>query len=144
MYASVRKYSVISGKVDEWMRRVQAGFVPLISKVSGFIAYYALEVSDEEAITVSIFDTRAGAEESVWQAADWVTKNLASLNRGLTEITLSQVRISQVDRLPKATAQGQSPVIAQAVSASHASSQAHTSDDDHGPYYSSVTAGTQM
>ncbi len=143
MYASVRKYHVIPGRVDEWIQSVQTEFVPIISEVSGFIAYYAIEVRNDEAVTVSIFDTRAGAEESVWQAADWVTKNLASLNRGITEVTLGQVRVFQVDRLAEDTAQVQNPVMPQAVSASHASSQSHAFNDDHGPYSPSVAAGTQ-
>lgn len=146
MYTSVRKYYVIPGRVDEWMRRVQVGFVPLISKVPGFIAYYALQVRDDETMTVSIFETQAGAEESVRQAADWVAKNLESLNQGLPEITVGQVRVSQVQN-PVAPAKdatkGQKPVIPRDVPDSTASAQTRTPDDDHGPYYSSVAPGTQ-
>ena len=125
MYASVRKYSVLPGSVDEWTRHVQAEFVPLLSNVSGFIAYYALEGSNDEVVTVSIFDTQAGAEASVLQAADWGAKHGASLHQGVPEITVGHVRISQ------------------AVSDAPASSQTHTPDDDHGPYSSSVSPGTQ-
>ena len=125
MYASVRKYSVLPGSVDEWTRHVQAEFVPLLSNVSGFIAYYALEGSNDEVVTVSIFDTQAGAEASVLQAADWVAKHGASLQQGVPEITVGHVRISQ------------------AVSDAPASSQTHTPDDDHGPYSSSVSPGAQ-
>jgi len=146
MYASVRKYYVIPGSVDEWMRRVQVGFVPLISKVSGFIGYYALQVRDDETMTVSIFETQAGAEESVRQAADWVAKNLESLNQGLPEITVGQVRVSQLQNpvTPvKDATKGQKPVIPRDVPDSTASAQTRMPDDDHGPYYSSVAPGTQ-
>lgn len=81
--------------VDEWMRRVREGFVPLISRVPGFQAYYALKVREDEAVTISIFDTQAGAEESVRRAATWVAKNLASLNQGLPEIIVGQVSVYQ-------------------------------------------------
>ena len=93
MYIAIRKYYIIPGMIDEWMQRVQEGFVPIISHVPGFVAYYVLEVRNDEAITVSIFDTQAGADESVRQAAEWVAHNLASLNQGLPEITLGQARI---------------------------------------------------
>jgi len=93
MYIAIRKYYVIPGTVDEWMRRVQEGFVPIISQVPGFVAYYALEVRNDEAVTVSIFDTQAGADESVRRAAEWVAHNLASLNQGLPEITVGHARI---------------------------------------------------
>ena len=92
MYIAVRKYYIVPGAVDEWMRRVQCGFVPIISRVPDFIAYYALKVRDDEAVTVSIFETQAGAEESVRQAAEWVATNIASLNQGLPEITVGHVQ----------------------------------------------------
>ena len=93
MYIAIRKYYIIPGAVDEWMRRVQWGFVPIISQMPDFISYYALKTRDDEAISVSIFDTQAGAEESVRQAAEWVATNIASLNQGLPEITVGQARI---------------------------------------------------
>jgi hypothetical protein len=93
MYIAIRKYYIIPGTIDEWMRRVQEGFVPIISRVPGFVAYYALDVRNDEAVTVSIFDAQAGADESVRRAAEWVAHNLASLNQGLPEITVGQARI---------------------------------------------------
>lgn len=93
MYIAVRTYYIIPGAVDEWIQRVQSGFVPIISQVPDFIAYYALQVRHDEAVTVSIFETQAGAEESVRQAAEWVAKHLASLNQGLPEITVGHVRV---------------------------------------------------
>jgi heme-degrading monooxygenase HmoA len=98
MYASIRKYYIIPGTAEEFLRRVQGGFVPLISQVPGFQAYYVLQVRDDEVISVSIFDTQAGAEDSVRRAAEWVAKNIASFIQGLPEITAGQVKISQLDR----------------------------------------------
>jgi hypothetical protein len=92
VYIAIRKYYTIPGVVDEWMRRVREGFIPIISKVPGFIAYYAMEVRNDEAVTVSIFETQAEAEESVRQAAEWVARHLAPLNQGLPEITVGHVR----------------------------------------------------
>ncbi|HZU03161.1 MAG TPA: antibiotic biosynthesis monooxygenase [Ktedonobacteraceae bacterium] len=95
MYASIRKYYLIPGTVEQFMRRVQEGFVPLISRVPGFRVYYVLQVRDDEVISVSIFDSQAGAEESVRRAADWVAKNLSSFIQGLPEVTVGYVRIFQ-------------------------------------------------
>jgi hypothetical protein len=95
MYIAIRKYYIIPGTVEEWMRLVQEGFVPLISQVPGFLAYYALKVREDEAVTISIFDTQAGAEESVRRAAAWVANNLAALNQGLPEITVGHVSVYQ-------------------------------------------------
>jgi hypothetical protein len=96
MYASIRKYSIIPGSAKEFMRRVQQGFVPLISQVSDFRAYYVLQVRDDEVISFSLFDSQAGAEESVRRAADWVAKNLSSLLQGQPEITVGHVTIFQL------------------------------------------------
>jgi heme-degrading monooxygenase HmoA len=98
MYASIRKYSLIPGTAEEFVRRVQQGFVPLISQVLGFRAYYVLQVRDDEVISVSIFNSPAGAEESVRRAADWVAKNIGSFIQGLPEIAVGHVRIAQLER----------------------------------------------
>jgi heme-degrading monooxygenase HmoA len=98
MYASIRKYYIISGTTEEFLRRVQQGFVPLISQGSGFRAYYVLQVRDDEVISVSLFDSQAGAEESVRRAADWVAKNISSFIQGLPEIAVGHVRIAQLER----------------------------------------------
>ena len=92
MYVAIRKYYIIPGAVDEWMRRVQSGFVPIIRQAPGFISYYAMKVRDDQAVTVSIFDTQAGAEESVRLAANWVATNIISLNQGLPEIMVGHVQ----------------------------------------------------
>ena len=96
MYASIRKYYIIPGTAEEFMQRVQQGFVPLISQVKGFQAYYVLQVRDDEVISVSIFDSQAGAEQSVERAADWVARNISSLIQGLPEISVGNVKIVQL------------------------------------------------
>ncbi|HYU71478.1 MAG TPA: antibiotic biosynthesis monooxygenase [Ktedonobacteraceae bacterium] len=98
MYASIRKYYIIPRTAEEFMQRVQQGFVPLISQVKGFRAYYVLQVRDDEVISVSIFDSQAGAEESVQRAADWVAKNISSFIQGLPEISVGYVKIAQIAR----------------------------------------------
>jgi heme-degrading monooxygenase HmoA len=101
MYIAVRKYYIHPGAVEEWMRRVQEGFVPLIKEMPGFLAYYALKVREDEAVTISIFETQKGAELSVQQAAEWVAKHLVSLLQTFPEIIVGQVRVSEVSKEQK-------------------------------------------
>ena len=96
MFASVRKYYIIPGTAEEFLRRVRGGFVPLISQVAGFQAYYVLQVRNDEVVSVSVFDTQVGAEESVRRAADWVAKNLSPFIQGLPEITVGEVKVSAI------------------------------------------------
>lgn len=98
MYIAIRKYYLVPGSVDEFMQRVQGGFVPIISAAPGFIAYYALRVKNDQAVTVSIFESRVGAEESNPQALEWVQKNIAWLIHGLPEVTFGQVQASNEPR----------------------------------------------
>ena len=93
MYASVRRYEMDPGSVDELMRRVEEGFVPIVSKAPGFIAYYALDAGDGVVDSINIFEDQAGAEESDRRAADWVKENVASLLPNPPEATAGDVRV---------------------------------------------------
>lgn len=73
MHASIRRYKTNSSA--ELTRRVKEGFVPLISKSPGFVAYYAIDTGQGEWASISIFTTQAEAEQSNWLAGDWAGKN---------------------------------------------------------------------
>ena len=93
MYVSVRRYEMDAEKVDELMRRVEEGFVPIISNAPGFIAYYALDAGEGVVASISIFTDQAGAEESDRMAVDYVKENLAALLQFLPEITAGEVKV---------------------------------------------------
>ena len=42
MYAAIRRYLTDPDSIDEVARRVNEGFVPLVSDMQGFVAYFAL------------------------------------------------------------------------------------------------------
>ena len=96
MYASIRRYKATS--VDELRRRVEEGFVPLISQEAGFIAYYVVDAGDQVVASVSLFETQAGADESNRLAADWVRQNVAPLVTGGPEITAGEVIVQKAAR----------------------------------------------
>jgi hypothetical protein len=75
----------------EITRQVNKGFVPIISKAPGFLAYYLVDAGDDIGATVSVFQNQAGAEESNRMAADWVKQNIASLVASAPEITAGEV-----------------------------------------------------
>ena len=92
MHAAIRQYRVAPGSVDEEMiRRINEGFLPIIKDASGFRDYYALDAGDGRVATVSVFEDRAGAEESTRLAADWVRENMASLFPEPPEVLQGQV-----------------------------------------------------
>jgi hypothetical protein len=91
MYASVRRYSTTPNGTAELSRRVKQGFLPIISSAPGFVAYYVVDAGNDVVASVSVFQDRAGAEESNRMAADWVKTNIASLVSGPPDITAGTV-----------------------------------------------------
>nr|WP_244330269.1 hypothetical protein [Streptomyces prasinus] len=78
----------------EAARLVNEGFVPLMRQVSGFVAYYWIDAGDGVMVSTSVFQDRAGVEESVSRAADFVRENLASVLPRPPEVMAGEVTAS--------------------------------------------------
>jgi hypothetical protein len=78
MYAAVRRYEGITDDAEAG-RLVRESFMPLLKEVSGFIAYYWIEAGEGTMASLSVFEDKAGADESVTLAHQWVEDNAASL-----------------------------------------------------------------
>jgi hypothetical protein len=101
MYASIRKYRGMRS-VDEIMKRVDKGFVPLVKKLGGFQGYYIMDCGDGTVVSISVFDSREHALASNEKAASWVKSNLADLaGDAKPEITAGEVRVSVSGYRPK-------------------------------------------
>ena len=81
----------MAGSVDEVIREINEGFLPIIKDASGFQAYYALDAGGGRLASVSVFDDQAGAEESTRMAADWIRQNMASLLPNPPEVLEGEV-----------------------------------------------------
>ena len=92
MYMSIRQYEGLE-QMDEIARRVEDGFVPTISEVPGFVAYYLVDAGDGSGATITVFENRAAAEESNKKAADWVKENLDPLVPNPPKIWVGEVRV---------------------------------------------------
>jgi quinol monooxygenase YgiN len=90
MYATVRRYEGVTDP-SEAARRVNEGFVQLISQVPGFLAYYWVDAGGSVMVSTSIFEDQAGAEESNRRAADYVRQNMAPLLPNPPQITAGEV-----------------------------------------------------
>lgn len=78
MYAAVRRYEGVTDPAEA-ARLVKEGFVPLVRRVPGFVAYYWLDAGNGVMVSTTVFQDRAGAEESILRASNFVRDNLASL-----------------------------------------------------------------
>ncbi|MEU7697544.1 hypothetical protein [Streptomyces sp. NPDC039028] len=90
MYAVMRRYEGVTDAAEAG-RRVDEGFVPLVRRVPGFVAYYWVDAGDGVMVSTSVFEDRAGAEESVRAAADFVRENLAPLLPHAPQVTAGPV-----------------------------------------------------
>jgi heme-degrading monooxygenase HmoA len=81
MFVAIRYYQTDPGSVDEVVRRVKEGFVPLIRDTPGFVSYLVLAPSEreDELVSVSVFESQEGAEESNEKAEAWVRQTLSEL-----------------------------------------------------------------
>ena len=79
MFAAIRRYHTDPEAIEEVVRKVNEGFVPLISGMPGFVVYIALNAGQGEYGTVSVFEDQASAEESNRVAEQWASENLSGL-----------------------------------------------------------------
>lgn len=93
MYMVVRKYKNIKGNTQEIGGIIDKGFVPLISKMKGFVDYYCLFPDETTLISVSVFQDKRGTDESVIAAADFVKKDLAKYFSDKPEILAGEVAV---------------------------------------------------
>ncbi|MBZ9593991.1 MULTISPECIES: hypothetical protein [Streptomyces] len=90
MYAVIRRYEGVTDPAEAG-RLVDEGFVPLLRRVPGFVAYYWVDAGDGVMVSTSVYEDRAGADESVRRAADFVREHLASLLPNPPQVTAGQV-----------------------------------------------------
>lgn len=81
MFAVIRRYNTHENSAQKIEQRVREGFVPLLSKLPGFISYDVVRSTDGTLLSVSIFESRQAADDSNRLSSDWVHENLASLIR---------------------------------------------------------------
>jgi hypothetical protein len=97
MFATIRRYTatetIPQKDITEFRHLISDGFLPMVKDIEGFHGYHVF-VSDKELCTVSIFDTKAGAEESTRKAAEFVRKTPLPLQVGAPEVIEGEVLIS--------------------------------------------------
>jgi quinol monooxygenase YgiN len=79
MFAVIRHYHFDPKNGAEIDRKVREGFVPLIRKAKGFVRYYWLDTGNGEGASFGVFRDKAGADESVHLAADFMRDQMSQL-----------------------------------------------------------------
>ena len=90
MYATVRRYEGVTDP-SEVGRQVEEGFIPIISEMPGFVAYYFVDAGDEVMISTTVFEHKDAEEQSNWRAGQFVAQHLAPLLPNPPQITAGEV-----------------------------------------------------
>ena len=79
MFAVIRHYHFNAKDGAEIDRLIREEFVPIVKKAKGFVRYYWLDTGNGEGASVSVFKDKAGADESVRLAAEYVKEHLSKV-----------------------------------------------------------------
>ena len=90
MYVAVRRYE---GATDtqKVAQLVDEGFVPIISEMPGFVAYYVVDAGDGVVLSTSVFEHKDAEEQSTFLAGEFVAEHLAPLLPNPPQITAGEV-----------------------------------------------------
>jgi hypothetical protein len=94
-FASVRRYTLRTGAVEDLMHIVDDVFAEQITELDGFVGYHALDCEGGEILSISIFGDQAAAEESDERALDFVREHLADFDIERTEVIGGEVIVSR-------------------------------------------------
>ena len=75
MYVAIRLYDGVKHP-DEAAAKVRDEFLPIISKISGFLEYFAVKSGDDKVTSISVFRDKPSADESVTAATKWVQSHM--------------------------------------------------------------------
>src|SRR5512140_406737 len=79
MFASIRRYRMHKGSMDELASRVDEGFAEEICAQPGFVSYEFVDCGDGEVMTISIFREAGEAAGARELAKRWTDENLQHL-----------------------------------------------------------------
>ena len=92
-WLTVRRYEGVTDP-KEAERVVREGFVPLVSKLPGFMSYYWTDAGNSVMISVSVYTNKEAEEESNRVAADFVKQHMTALLPNPPRITAGHVVVT--------------------------------------------------
>jgi hypothetical protein len=72
-------------------RLVDEGFVPIISEIPGFVAYYWVDAGDGVMVATSVFEHKDAEEQSTFRAGEFLAQHLAPLLPNPPQVTAGEV-----------------------------------------------------
>ena len=90
MYAAVRRYEGVTD-TQKVAQVAQEGFVPIISEMPGFVAWYLVDAGEGVIVTTSVFEHKDAEEQSTFRAGEFIAENLSPLMPNPPQVTAGEV-----------------------------------------------------
>ena len=90
MYVAVRRYEGVTDP-QKVAKVAQEGFVPLISEMPGFVAYYLVDAGDGVMVSSSVFEHKDAEEQSSFRAGEFTAEHLLPLSPNPPQVTAGEV-----------------------------------------------------
>jgi hypothetical protein len=90
MYVAVRRFEGVTDS-QKVVQVAKEGFVPLISQMPGFVAYYLVDAGDSVMVSTSVFEHKDAEEQSTFRAGEFVQEHLAPLMPKPPQVTAGEV-----------------------------------------------------
>ena len=90
MYVAVRRYEGVSDS-QKVAQLVEEDYVPIISEMPGFVAYYCVDAGDGVMVTSSVFEHKDAEEQSTFRAGEFVAEDLGQLAPNPPQVTAGEV-----------------------------------------------------
>jgi hypothetical protein len=94
MYVAVRRYEGVTDP-QKAGQLVDEGFVPIISEMPGFVAYYWVDAGDGVMVSTSVFEHKDAEEQSNFRAGEFVAEHLLPLMPNPPQVTTGEVVASK-------------------------------------------------
>src|SRR5215218_8965353 len=92
MYAAVRRFEGVTDS-QKVVQVAKEGFVPIISQMPGFVAYYLVDAGDGVTVATSVFEHKEAEEQSTFVAGEFVAEHLAPLLPNTPQVTAGEVGV---------------------------------------------------
>ena len=94
MYVAVRRYEGVTDP-QKVAQLVEEDYVPIISQMPGFVAYYCVDAGDGVMVSTSVFEHKDAEEQSTFRAGEFVQEHLLPLVPNPPQITAGEVVASK-------------------------------------------------
>jgi hypothetical protein len=70
---------------------VEEDYMPIISEMPGFVAYYCVDAGDGVMVSISVFEHKDAEEQSTYRAGKFVAEDLGLLSPNPPQVTAGEL-----------------------------------------------------